>query len=84
MRAQAYRSSSGVDTALPVDIQLAAELALLDVFFDIDSHTTVCLHYFEGASQTSGGFTWIIQAIRSGIIPAILRAACRDTEEIGH
>lgn len=55
MRAQAYRSSSGVDTALPVDIQLAAELALLDVFFDIDSPTTVCLRYFEDASQTSGG-----------------------------
>lgn len=43
--------------------------------------TVTCALYLWEAFSTSGGFTWITQAIRSGVIPAILRSACRDMEQ---
>lgn len=84
MRAHAHRSSSDVKTPLPKDIQLAAHPEVSSVLSDLHGPTAVCLLYFTDASKTSGGFTWVIQAIRAGMIPAILRSACRDSEEIDH
>lgn len=62
----------------------AAALSLDDYPLDVNPATSTCLTYFEKASRTSGGFTWVIQAIRSGMIAAILRSACRSMEEVDH
>lgn len=41
-----------------------------------------CLDFFDLASVTADGFTWIIQAIRSGLIQAILRSAPVSTKQV--
>lgn len=49
---------------------------------DHDRCLLSCLQFFNLASITTDGFTWIIQAVRSGLIQAILRSAqCSRTIE---
>ncbi|KAF9467232.1 hypothetical protein BDZ94DRAFT_62221 [Collybia nuda] len=49
---------------------------------DFSLSTLACLSFFTQASIASGGFTWIIQAIRSGFIPAMIRSASTGDSEI--
>jgi hypothetical protein len=41
-----------------------------------------CLDYIQQATNTTDGFTWIIQAVRSGLIPAILRSTQWSSREV--
>lgn len=87
LRAKPIKAATEISTNTgpisPTQIAAAA-LSRDDYPLDVNPATSTCLMYFEEASRTSGGFTWVIQAIRSGMIPAILRSACRSFEEVDH
>lgn len=73
-----------IDTSPSLTKLNGAMLLVDDEPLEIESVITACVDYLDEASRTSGGFTWVIQVIRSGIISATLRSACRGSEEVDH